>query len=84
MYLHIGDDIIIKKSEIVGIFELDGKITTDETKKYLNAAQKEGRLVSATADLPKSFVICKSGGRETVYLSHISVSSLTKRCDLPF
>ncbi len=84
MYLHIGDDIIIKKSEIVGIFELDGKITTAETKKYLNDAQKGGRLVSATLDLPKSFVICKNGGKETVYLSHISVSSLLKRCDLPF
>lgn len=84
MYLHIGDEIILKKSDIVGIFELDGKITTEETKKYLNDAQKEGRLVSATYDLPKSFVICKNADGETIYLSHISVSSLLKRCDLPF
>ena len=84
MYLHIGNEIIIKKSEIVGIFELDGKITTKETKKYLNSCQKEEKLVSAGYDLPKSFIITSGEGGEKVYLSHIAVSSLLKRCDLPF
>ncbi|MBR6917427.1 MAG: DUF370 domain-containing protein [Clostridia bacterium] len=84
MYLHIGNNVIIKKSDIVGIFELDGKITTEETKKYLLSAQNAGRLVSAGDDLPKSFIIAKEDDGETVYLSHISISSLIKRCDLPF
>ena len=84
MYLHIGNDIIIKKTEIVGIFELDGKITTEQTKKYLNGAQKKNILKSAGDDLPKSFVITDGEDGEKVYLSHISVSSLLKRCDLPF
>ncbi len=84
MYLHIGNEIIIKKSDIVGIFELDGKVTTEQTKKYLNEAQKNNRLISAGYDLPKSFVIVKGEEGEKIYLSHISVSSLLKRCDLPF
>ena len=84
MYLHIGNEIIIKKSDIVGIFELDGKITTEQTKNYLNEAQKKNALKSAGYDLPKSFIIVDGEEGETVYLSHISVSSLLKRCDLPF
>jgi len=84
MYLHLGNDIIIKKSEIVGIFELDGKITTGETKNFLRRSQNEGKLESAGYDLPKSFVITKNEKGEKVYFSHISVASLIKRCDLPF
>jgi len=84
MYLHIGKDIIIKKADIVGIFELDGKITTGATKAFLRKAEKEGKLESAGYDLPKSFVIVKGEGEEKVYLSHISVSSLLNRCALPF
>ena len=84
MYLHIGNDIIIKKSEIIGIFELDGKITTEQTKKFLKEAQNRNILTSAGYDLPKSFILVKDEEGETVYLSHISVSSLIKRCDLPF
>ena len=81
MYLHIGNNIIIKKEDIVGIFELDGKMTTKLTKDFLNNLQKEGKLESDGEDLPKSFIITSE---KKVYFSHISVSSLMKRCDLPF
>ncbi len=84
MYLHLGSDVIIKKADIVGIFELDGNVTSTGVKEYLKTAEKSGCLVSAGYDLPKSFVIVKNGEMETVYLSHISVSSLVKRCALPF
>ncbi|MBQ7669166.1 MAG: DUF370 domain-containing protein [Clostridia bacterium] len=84
MYLHLGNDIIVKKNEIVGIFELDGKVTTSETGKFLREAQKRGVLESAGDDLPKSFVVVKGEKCEKVYLSHISVASLLNRCSLPF
>ena len=84
MYLHIGNEIIVKKSDIVGIFELDGKITTELTKSFLNCAQKNEKIVSAGYDLPKSFIITNGEDGEKVFFSHISVSSLMKRCDLPF
>ena len=84
MYLHLGSDIIVKKSDIVGIFELDGKITPDTTKKFLKKAQEDGNIESAGYDLPKSYIIVKGEKGEKVYLSHISVASLLKRCELPF
>ena len=84
MYLHLGSDIIVKKSDIVGIFELDGKVTTETTKRFLNNAQNEGNIESAGYDLPKSYILVKNEKGEKVYFSHISVASLIKRCELPF
>ena len=84
MYLHIGNDIIIRKTDIVGIFELDGKITTKGTKDLLTSYQKHGALESAGDDLPKSYIIVDGDGGKKIYLSHISVSSLINRCSLPF
>ena len=84
MYLHIGSDINVRKEDIIGIFELDGKITPEITKEFLKTAQNEGKLESAGYDLPKSFIIVKSENGEKIYFSHIAVASLIKRCSLPF
>lgn len=87
MFLHIGSDINVKKEDIIGIFELDGKITPEITKEFLKEAQKNNSIESAGTDLPKSFVVIKdvkSKSGMKIYLSHISVASLIKRCELPF
>lgn len=87
MYLHIGSDINVRKEDIVGIFELDGKITPEITKEFLKNAQEKGLLESAGYDLPKSFIIVKdekSKNGEKIYFSHIAVASLVKRSDMPF
>lgn len=82
MYLHIGSDINVKKEDVIGIFELDGKITPDITKEFLKFSQKKGIIESAGEDLPKSFIITENGKKEEkVYFSHIAVSSLLKRSE---
>lgn len=84
MYLHIGSDINVKKEDVIGIFELDGKITPDITKEFLKFSQKKGIIESAGEDLPKSFIITENGKKEEkVYFSHIAVSSLLKRSEKP-
>lgn len=60
MYLYLGAEKIVRKSDVVGIFELDGKLTTPVTGEFLKAAQRNGLVESAGEDLPKSFVIVKS------------------------
>lgn len=81
MYLYLGSDVIVKKKDIVGIFELDGKITTETTGQFLKYSQKNNIIKSAGSALPKSFVIVKNRDGEKVYFSHISVSSLVKKLD---
>ena len=44
-------------------------------------AEKSGQVVNAAEDIPKSFVVCESGGKRTLYLSQMSSATLLKRAD---
>ena len=75
MYLHLGQDIIVNEREIVGVFDLDNSTISRHTRDFLSRAQKEGRVVNVSMELPKSFVVCEKNGRETVYISQISTAT---------
>lgn len=42
MYVHIGSDRIVRLCDIVGIFDLDGEITTEDTGEFLKGADAAG------------------------------------------
>lgn len=79
MYLHLGSDVVITKKSIVGIFDLDTATISKHTKNYLALAEKEGRVVNVSYELPKSFVVCIEDGHTKVYISQISSQTLSKR-----
>ena len=80
MYLHLGQDTVIKMDEIVGIFNMETSTISKTTRNYLAQAEKAGKVVNVSMELPKSFVLCRdSQNRETVYISQISSSTLLKR-----
>lgn len=80
MYLHLGQDTLVKTSQVIGIFDVDNTTISRHTRNFLARAEKKGRVVSVTADLPKTFVVCGRGrGDFIVYLSQISSSTLRKR-----
>ena len=79
MYLHLGQEVLIRKGEIVGIFDLDKATVSKRSRMFLSAMEKAGKVVYVTADLPKSFIVCASGGETTVYISQISAQTLLKR-----
>ena len=82
MYLHLGNDVLVRKRDILAVFDLDNTSQSYQTKKYLAAAEKSGRVVNAAgAELPKSFVVCAEGGGQTVYLSQLNSSTLLKRSE---
>ena len=82
MYLHLGNDVVVRKSEIVGVFDLDITSQSALTRRYLASAEKAGYVVNAAGDeLPKSFVVCGDKGTQTVYLSQLNSSTLLKRSD---
>ena len=43
MYLHAGAGTVVRGEDIIGIFDLDGKITTADTADFLRRAEKDGR-----------------------------------------
>ena len=81
MYLHLGDRTTVPFSTVVGVFDLDNTSTSRHTRAYLERAQREGRIVDVSMELPRSFVVCCEAGRETVYLTQISSRTLMRRAE---
>ena len=82
MYLHLGNDVAVRKTEVVGVFDLDNTSQSALTRRYLAAAEKSGSVVNASGlELPKSFVVCTDGERQTLYLSQLNSSTLLKRSE---
>ena len=83
MYLHIGQDSVVRFDDIIGIFDIDTSSVSPLTKEFLAQAQKDGKVVNVTPELPKSFVVCGGAagktGDEAVYISQISSTTLMKR-----
>lgn len=79
MYLHLGNDFLVNVRDIVGIFDIENTTVGKFTKKLLDRAEKEGRCIYATMDMPKSFVIVMKNGVEKIYISQLSAITLRKR-----
>ncbi len=79
--LHIGSGYLINTETIVGIFDLDKTTYGTRTREFLAKAEKAGNVISAGYELPKSFIVCYEQGRQTVYLSQLSSSTLKGRSE---
>ena len=84
MFLHAGSNTVIKKEEIIGIFDIDSQNTPETTKKFLRRAEKDGVSEMAGYDLPKSFVLsCDKNKKQRVIFSHLSAKTLAQRAEIP-
>ena len=81
MYLHLGKGTVVRTNSIVGIFDLDITSQSHLTRKYLAAAEKAGQVINAAEDIPKSFVVCRDGEKNSVYLSQMASSTLLRRAE---
>ena len=80
MYLHLGQDTVVRLDEVVGIFDMDRSTISKHARQFLADAQKGGRVFNVSQELPKSYVVCvDKEGTETVYISQISSATLKKR-----
>lgn len=84
MYLHLGNEIIIRTEDLIGIFDIEGTTVSKHSRSFLNKAAKKDEAVTVSYELPKSFIVCKAADeeRQRVYISQISVSTLVKRAEL--
>lgn len=79
MFLHLGQNTVVRTDNIIGVFDMDNSTVSKFTKGFLTKAQKENRVVNVSMELPKSFVVCLENGRQTVYISQIAPSTLLRR-----
>lgn len=78
MYLSIGNDMAVRDSSIIGIFDMDNTSTSKRTRAFLEKAEKQGQVVPCD-DLPKSFLLTVEYGFNRVYLTALGTQTLEKR-----
>ena len=78
MYLSIGNDMAVRDSSVIGIFDMDNTTTSKRTREFLEKNEKESQVVPCD-DLPKSFVVTAEYGFDRVYLTSLTSATLEKR-----
>ena len=78
MYLNIGNDMSVRDTSIIGIFDMDNTSTSKRTREFLSRGEQEGNVVPCD-DLPKAFVLTSEYGFNRVYLTALNTSTLEKR-----
>lgn len=79
MYVHLGVDQVVNEDDIIGIFDLDSTTVSKHTRKFLNEAEKQKKVINVSFELPKSFILCGKKKNTLVYISQLSSSTLYKR-----
>ncbi len=78
MYIDIATNYLLKKDDIIGIFDLDNTTINSFTKDFLNKKEEENKIIYIINDIPKSFILTKDG---TVFIVEVMPSVLKKRYD---
>ena len=82
MYLHAGNNKIIRTKSIIGIFDMDNATMGADTRDFLKNAQSEGVLEVSKTEIPKSFILYdknKNIKQTAVCISQLSTLSLASR-----
>ncbi|MBR1811980.1 MAG: DUF370 domain-containing protein [Clostridia bacterium] len=83
MYLHLGQNTVIRQSEIIGVFDIESTTVCKNTRDFLSKAEKQKKVINVSYDLPKAFIVCagQGTGENRVYITPISAQTLKKRID---
>lgn len=76
MYVSLGSDVSVLKSEIIGIFDIEKTSVVKSVNDFLSRCQKTGKIYYVSLDMPKSFVVC----RDCVYVTNVGTATIFKRC----
>ncbi|MBR6514847.1 MAG: DUF370 domain-containing protein [Clostridia bacterium] len=76
MYIHLGNNAVLRKKKIIGIFDMDTSTRAPETRVYLRRCEKEGRSKYVNYEIPKSFVVTEDNA---VILTQLSPAALAGR-----
>ena len=81
MYLHAGNNKMIREKDILGIFDMDNSTVSAITRKFLSDSEKNNLVVSAKDEIPKSFILYKENGKYMICFSQISTAALIGRAE---
>ena len=82
MYLHLGQNVTVPEAAVIGVFDLDNTTWSFRTRRFLERAEREGRVTAVGDDLPRSFVLTQEGdGPTAVYITQLTPATLQKRIE---
>ena len=82
MYLNIGGDFSVRAESVIGVFDLDITSQSPRTRAFLDRAEKDGVVLDACDDIPKSFLVCDHPyHKQLVYISQLNTQTLHKRTE---
>jgi hypothetical protein len=79
MYLHVGNNKIIRVRDVIGIFDMDHTTVSAVTRGFLKQKEKQLLVEIAAVDLPKSFILFEENGLYKICFSPLSSSALRGR-----
>ena len=82
MYLHLGQNIMVRNQDVIGIFDLDNTTWSFRTRRFLERAEQEGRVTAVGDGLPLSFVLSQEGDTPAaVHITQLTAATLQKRAE---
>ena len=81
MYIHLGQNVVVPESDVIGIFDLDNTTGSHITRKFLSDAEKAGSVINVSDELPRSFIVSGKSKNVSIYLSQLSPQTLLKRSE---
>ena len=82
MYVHFGNETVVKEDEIIGIFDIETTTVSQKTRIFLEKAEKSKIVKNVSYELPKSFIVTNNKKENSVYISQISPLTLQKRSNI--
>jgi hypothetical protein len=79
MYLHIGKDIVLKKEQIIGMFNVESILETKEFNIIIEKLKTENSITDISNGEPKTLILYKQKDNLCGVISNVSSNSLGKR-----
>ena len=79
-YLHIGQNLSLKISDVIALFDTDNATVSALTRRALAEMESDGRVVPCDG-IPRSMILAWDRGEERLYLSVLSAGNIARRIE---
>ena len=79
MFIHPGKNSVLRKDDIIGIFELDNVSWSKRSREFLRKCEERGEVYDASEDIPRSFILSTTGEKNQLMLTHVTTRTIIRR-----
>lgn len=79
MFVNIGANTIIKKRDVIAVFDIETTTGAETTREFLRKSNKRSEIVTLTEELPRSMVVCNSRNGISLYVTDVSSAAIKRR-----